>query len=957
MAPVIRLAGDVAVGPDRTVWVATADGPRPLTGDDDVPPGAPVAVGPAGASAGDPTGALVALVAAAGVEAAGAGVDLGGGFRSARLAGARGDRRDAVLAALRGLGPGAGDRLGERAAVLVALFGPAATRPVGAAAGAAIEDGRWAAVHLASAASDLLGPEQVQQVLGWDAPDGVDPVPHGSPSTLGEHLSAVLGPIARPRRLRLLRGLWDAVCDHQVAALRIARRQRTQSRRSLLNDMRERREAHEERVVLRLMTGAGREPTLAGAARWVPGQWVFAELLSRSVADALAATALLRATEAMADHGAHAGLHRCRDVLVAADRWLPPAQRQEVSRRAPGHPPRPGYYVADLVRALGRDLPEPRLAAHAAQRLAVARDYGLLVLEAVRALLHEIVGIGFDPRHTHLHSWANETLHAWRAAAGYVRPPSQWAQPPLFGDLLGLAPLADRGEPASEEVVADLLWYGDLADTLARFAGHEAAIIEFGPAYPYVDPDPHAEPDPLRPAPASVPLAAAGAAQLVSLGGRVPERPRDWAQLVDGLLAAQALIEADTGAFPLPEPFPALHGTPLPGTDLRVEVARDPGVLARWAAYMGNCIAGYAPDARRGRCLLIALVGPDGHPVANLDLRPAGAPGATWRVAELAGRFNAEPDPALAATVRTWVRGIRPPADPGAHTDAPAATSEPARPRVVRHRERRLREDCAAPLAAAVAAALFQPSTADALELLRDIAAPAPADPLLALTTLRRAGAERLTAVVRAALGDDRAAAGRRIGLARLWAATGARPAATALAGLDPDLRDRYPALTRFAQPAPLPGALRALSRLPEIAPARSMDLVALRLRAALGRLVRAGDPVLADAVATGATTDALCALVTAITAWGDVSGTVAVTGTRQAAVPGFPASSLADPDGPWQRARTGAAELGAPVDAFWDEVGAHGLLVPAGWLGAGGWPVLWQRAAHQTHRIAVGRA
>ena len=104
----------------------------------------------------------------------------------------------------------------------------------------------------------------------------------------------------------------------------------------------------------------------------------------------------------------------------------------------------------------------------------------------------------------------------------------------------------------------------------------------------------------------------------------------------------------------------------------------------------------------------------------------------------------------------------------------------------------------------------------------------------------------------------------------------------------------------------------------PDLAPARSMDLVALRLRAALGRLARSGDPVLAAAVADASTTPVLCALVVAVTAWGDVPDT---------------------------------ADLGAPGDAFWDRVGEDGLRVPAAWLGAGGWPALWQRAARVRHR------
>lgn len=156
----------------------------------------------------------VELVAAGGVVAAGANVDLGAGFRSARLAGARGDQRDAVLAALRVLGVEDAHRLGDRAGFLVALFGPAVTRRVGAAAARAIGEGRWAALHLAVAASDTLGPEQVEQVLALRAPEGVDLTPDGPPSALAHHLRQVLEPVPRPRKLELVLDLWAQVLEH-----------------------------------------------------------------------------------------------------------------------------------------------------------------------------------------------------------------------------------------------------------------------------------------------------------------------------------------------------------------------------------------------------------------------------------------------------------------------------------------------------------------------------------------------------------------------------------------------------------------------------------------------------------------------------------------------------------------------------------------------------------------------
>lgn len=85
-----------------------------------------------------------------------------------------------MLAALEFLGVEGADRLEDRAGTLVALFGTSATKRVGAAANAAVAEQRWAALQLASAASDLVGPEQVEQLLALSAPDGVDPFPRGA---------------------------------------------------------------------------------------------------------------------------------------------------------------------------------------------------------------------------------------------------------------------------------------------------------------------------------------------------------------------------------------------------------------------------------------------------------------------------------------------------------------------------------------------------------------------------------------------------------------------------------------------------------------------------------------------------------------------------------------------------------------------------------------------------------
>src|SRR5207237_4451533 len=109
--------------------------------------------------------------------------------------------------------------------------------------------------------------------------------------------------------------------------------------------------------------------------------------------------------------------------------------------------------------------------------------------------------------------------------------------------------------------------------------------------------------------------------------------------------------------FPVPPTLLATDGRVLPGTEVRVQVARDPRTLADWSTYMGNCIAGedYRVAARAGRCALIALRDKDGTILANAEGQPA-APGR--RIAELQGRFNREADPGLAQRFRRWIAPV-----------------------------------------------------------------------------------------------------------------------------------------------------------------------------------------------------------------------------------------------------------------------------------------------------------
>ena len=263
----VTVSGGIVVRADEVVLTASGPAIPPAQ----LPRGTPVAVGPA--VAGEAAGAaarelLSELVAAAGTVAADAGVDLGNGFRSARLDGivsraeghGGGDRRDAVLAVL-GV-PRFAERLGPPAALLVALFGPEATRPLGAATLRAIDEGQWAVLRFAVAAAGVLGPEQVAEVLRLRAPRGVDPFPDGLASLTGAQLGVVLAPYETRRRLTLLTGLWERVCATRAAVQRRERLLGSQEPfRALASDLRERWAADEnariERAVGTLVPAAG----------------------------------------------------------------------------------------------------------------------------------------------------------------------------------------------------------------------------------------------------------------------------------------------------------------------------------------------------------------------------------------------------------------------------------------------------------------------------------------------------------------------------------------------------------------------------------------------------------------------------------------------------------------------------------------------------------------------------
>jgi hypothetical protein len=937
----VRLAFGVTTGPGVRAWLPTpGDDPIPADGRAGAhPPGSPIAVGPADAdprAVREALARLTALVTDAGETAAGAGVDLGGGFVSARLAGARGDRRDAVLDAMRVLGS---DRLGDRTAVLVALFGLSATKRVGAAANAAILDGRWSAVRLASAVSDLLGPEQVERVLDLRAPEGVDPFPDGAASTLADHLVGVLARYPRPRRLTLIESLWRHVCDRQLNRLRLDRLAAKQVRADRIERLRERHRDHFERSIMQYLRWAlGREPRLADVARWQPPKWLAATELRALLHDAIAATALLRLARTVSDEGLEEAARRHHGELVAADACLTDDERTAATHRPQGgysHPARPGRYVHDLVQPLGPGQAfTAKTETYVRERVGMARNYGVVVLEAVTQYIRSRDDEPLRNCQDRCKPWHAEHLTRWRGATGFVRAPSGWEQPPLADEhadsptqtlarRLAAAPDAD---PVTLERPHDLLWLADLGDALAPFYGHETAAVRYEPSAPLVNHNPP-ELGPSRPRTDTVALAVAGVAQLVAFGATPPERCGSWAELVEGVDKGAVVAETSVGLFPIPAELSDMDGRMLPGTGLVIELGRGPRQLAGWSGYMGNCIGQpwYTEVATRGHGVLMALRDGQGRIVANLHIqqRPRG-----WTVEELRARFNDSVDPTLEEQVRAWVSGLARPEPP-----PPAPPVPPVRTRGgSRRRPTGLPTELVHALTECVRRELASAGPARRTYVALAGGGTTDYEPEAAVIALKRASRARHVELLGKAIDAG-------MGASVLWRATGFRPLAAAVGRLGPGLRD-HERLGALADGTPLPRSLRTLVRRPEIAPAHALDVAARAVRMAMGELV--GGEALPRAVARQPNPVLVCAMTIAATCSG-VGVRLVAPGITS--VPGFPATDLLDENGPWQRALPAAAELGAPVELFGRRVAEQGLTVPSAMLGKGGWPALWRRA------------
>ena len=997
--PSVRLANGVLAATGEEAWLAWPYG-QPIAGaprgSAPPPSGAPVVLGPRTARPGTVVTALVALdvlLREAGLAACGAAVDLGNGFRSGRLAGAVEERRDAVLAALRGLGAQNAHRLGDRATVLTALCGPRATRRVGAALQRAAADGRWAAIHLAVAASDVLGPEQVEKILGLQDPAGVDPIPGGLPSALAGQLGEVLAPYPPARRLTLLLDLWERVLasprpDRPSIRLMAGQLGEEQVEQVLLA----RRGVRDAWVLDHLAAIGGpqrwgvttRWPQRADDAMWTHSlagrQNPFAaEESRRLLADTLAVLALTATALA-------AARRPVTEALVGHARTLAMSIHPEAA-------PEGGVY---LDCALAGPMPTPGRPGHLVARLAVA---------AVGATAWD-----FD---------RDFNLHRWTALRGDPR----WAPPVgLFADCAGVfgecgrhhrdvarfaRPLLAQAYAQGRAVLADLvarfyeddhpLPHGQLASRWARACGWDAhdatgvgnrrppyatcdcngwwilaladnlADLEQGPrlapdwrggGLPWDAVAGEAEEpggdDEQRAPLDSVPGAVAAATQLLRWGASPPPRPTTWAELADGLWQAAPIA----APFQVPLEIAAWHGRTLPGSDLSIQVARGYTDLNAWAAYMGNCIAGYAEEGESGECVLLAFREADGTIAANVDLHHGRS---RWYADEARGRFNQHLSADVDAPLKAWIAAL-----PGTRT-LPGADADDPPVRVVRAP----RAGRAAPARRPrpnVAVLTARQSLAEAAEkhrvaclsvhgpVLVEIAArlaPHPPDDAeAAVIVLTRARQAQVSTAVAESLAD--------VGLATIWAATGPRPLRAALDALDPSVAGLLNAGT-LADPGPVSPNLRAVANLDPVKRARKLENAQRAVRAAIGTLVRAADPRVDDAIATRPRPGPVCAAILALNAWpADIAvprPRIAIAVGDGGAVPGHPASSLLDDKGPWAEGWRAAAELDpaalpTALVALRIRVEAGELAafeVPDSWLAGRRWSTLWARAHRST--------
>ncbi len=943
----IRCSGGIVLEGDHRVWLVADPGDEVL--DSRRSPGAPVVVGRATAGRAEVDRArrdAQRLVARGGPIVAAAGVRIRA-FRTARLECGAESRRDAVLAAVEVLGSRGLHRIGEPAAVLVALFGVRATKRVGAAALDGLALDQLSPLRLAVAASDLLGPEQLESVLALRAPPGTEPVPKGDAAMLGQQLASVLGPYTAKRRVELLRSLWDDVVGWQLSAIARGRaRRRPTSPVAIERWQRKVRRLDSAWWQAQATTAHGGEPDALALATWVPSRDVWQAALVRTLHECGAATTLLRTALAAEERPVQAA------VLAHLDALDHLARRDD--HGAAGE--RAALLVATVALASGT-APSggDRLGGRDVDALLATqlRDAWALAHATLTAALELGLALQRSPVAGEAQPLATPAVAEWRAVAGYgpARPPERWHFRLLAPTtVISLAARLSTEEPiraADVEFLDDGLWIADLADALAAWYGHARAEINYGVHGVDVDPVDD-EDDPRLPLLESVPLAVAGAAQLLAVGAVPPARPKTWEALVGALVAAAENLGLDE-PFPMAAAVAATDRTVVPDTDLVVDVARTPRQLAEWGNHMGNCIAGYADDADR-RYALVALRDAAGKLAVNLALQRETR---RWFVSEAFARFNEDLPAELRARLDAWAGQI-PVASPAAggrgaarpRRTAPGGRRPPARDRLLRASARLGDEvgdlgaasDDVVAMAAAlapIARELGWAGDGDAAlagPVRRHRPAPATGDP-------RRRRRPR----PRAGMPPGRAVAGDRHPTPR----GGHRPRRRPRRRPPPAHRQHRPRRPTPRPPRP-PGPGRANRRPGRPADAADPGRVAGggrspprpgRGRAAPPRVPHRRRPRPHRPGRAGR----------AAVDWVPVAG--------DGSVPGRPRSSVRDERGPWAEARPAAIEMGVTGERL-DEVvadapGRH-LLVPTAWTAAAGWTGLWARAHRTTRRLGA---
>jgi hypothetical protein len=85
---------------------------------------------------------------------------------------------------------------------------------------------------------------------------------------------------------------------------------------------------------------------------------------------------------------------------------------------------------------------------------------------------------------------------------------------------------------------------------------------------------------------------------------------------------------------------------------------RDPATMRMVGAAEGHCVAGYAPKAEEGRCIIVELC-KDGNRVSVMEVATDQADPKQWQIAQNRGRANADPGKEAIAAGQRLLRGLR----------------------------------------------------------------------------------------------------------------------------------------------------------------------------------------------------------------------------------------------------------------------------------------------------------